>query len=112
MSQYKVVFHIDEMAKWSLVLSNAKNILADLGENVEVVVLANAEAVKGYLESSEFDGPIQELMDEKVRFVACRNALKANEISVDQLMEKMNVVPAGVSELVKLQSQGYAYVRP
>ena len=51
MSQ-QVVFHIDEAQKWRLLLHNVKNLLAsysDATETITIEVLANAEAVDGYV---------------------------------------------------------------
>lgn len=37
MSKYKVIFHIDEMNKWKLLLGNVKNLLNGFnGDNVQV----------------------------------------------------------------------------
>ena len=46
MRKWQVVFHIDEMEKWKLVLGNVENFLRDIGNdpyNAEIVV--NGEAV-------------------------------------------------------------------
>lgn len=48
----------------------------------------------------------------KVVFHACANAMRANHISESSLPEQVIVVPAGVLDLVELQSQGYAYIKP
>ncbi|OSP61784.1 hypothetical protein EFM1CSP_19390 [Enterococcus faecium] len=47
-----------------------------------------------------------------VVFHACANAMRANHISESSLPEQVIVVPAGVLDLVELQSQGYAYIKP
>jgi intracellular sulfur oxidation DsrE/DsrF family protein len=38
--------------------------------------------------------------------------MRANHISESSLPEQVIVVPAGVLDLVELQSQGYAYIKP
>ena len=43
---------------------------------------------------------------------ACNNAMRANQITKDQLPENVVVVPAGVLDLIELQAQGYAYIKP
>jgi intracellular sulfur oxidation DsrE/DsrF family protein len=47
-----------------------------------------------------------------VQFVACRNSLVGNKIDEKVLPGFVKVVPAGVTELIKKQSEGYAYIKP
>jgi len=42
----------------------------------------------------------------------CRNAIHLYEIPEEELVEERQIVPAGVSELVRRQAQGWAYIRP
>ena len=112
MSDYRVVFHIDECTKWKLTLANAQNILNDLGEAVDIVVLANAEAVRGLVKSSPYEENIRILIQAGVQFKVCQNALRSYKVTNENLIAQVEVVPAGVSELVKLQYQNYAYIKP
>lgn len=103
----KVVFHVDESAKWQEAYHNIKNLLHAAPE-VKVVLLVNGSAIKGYLdaENQEF------LALSGVTFHACANAMRANQITADQLPENVEVVPAGVLDLIQLQNGGYAYIKP
>ena len=38
--------------------------------------------------------------------------MRANKIAAEQLPGNVVVVPAGVLDLIKLQSEGYAYIKP
>ncbi len=59
MSKYKVIFHIDEIGKWKLVLGNVSNLLYAIeNEDYDVEVLANSEAVKYYDTSKDLDSDI------------------------------------------------------
>lgn len=116
MVKYKVIFHIDEMDKWELVLGNVSNLLNAIGnKSYSVEVLANAEAVKYYDTSQKLvsnNSKIEKLNEKGVKFVACNNALNAHKIEPSNIMNHVSVVPAGVLELVEKQSEGYAYIRP
>ncbi|MHC5248503.1 DsrE family protein [Enterococcus sp. LJL90] len=103
----KVVFHIDEKEKWPEARSNVKNLLQATA-TIEVIVLVNGGAVTGYLEPAYQHF----ISNPKISFHACHNALKANDIAEEQLPKNVEVVPAGVLDLVKLQSNGYAYIKP
>ncbi len=116
MFSYKVIFHIDEMSKWKLLLGNVRNLLNGFkDDSVDVIVLANAEAVQFYVYKEEMN-PLIDLMkrlfSDGVNFVACNNSLNAHIIHKESLFEHVNIVPSGVVELVKRQSIGYAYIKP
>lgn len=118
MENYRVIFHIDDGQKWPAVLNNVRNLLKDWadGENqLEIEVLANGSAVRNLKRTGEavFDADrLKGLAEEGVQFVACNNSLKANKIAVEEVYDFIEVVPAGVSELVKKQHAGFAYIKP
>lgn len=116
MSEYKVIFHIDEINKWKLLLGNVSNLLNGIdNEKLYVEVLANSEAVKYYDINQDLDVDIntmESLNKKGVKFVACNNALMAYGIKKDNIGHFIEIVPAGVVELVKRQSEGYGYVKP
>lgn len=116
MTEYKVIFHIDENLKWDLLLGNVKNLIEAKNINIfDIEVLANSEAVKNYVSDQDTDAhtiKMRELNQKGVQFVACNNALKGFNISKDSLLDFVVVVPAGVMELVIKQSEGYHYIKP
>lgn len=116
MEEMKVVFHIVAMKKWDLVLANVSNLLEDAQDtDLKVEVIANSAAVKYYdtIQDIVVDlNTLMQLNEKGVRFVACNNALNANNIEKHNLLDFVSVVPAGVSEIVRKQHQGYAYIRP
>ena len=116
MARFRAVFHIDEgsLAKANTVFHNVQNLLDDLGaDEVEAAVLANGEGVKALLQKPNVHRAlIRRLAGRGVQLLACENSLRFLELSEDDLLEPVRVVPAGVSELVKKQAKGWAYVRP
>ncbi len=111
--ELKVVFHIDEPEKWKLLLGNVQNLI-NAAEGFEAIaVVANSAAVKGYLRDDPgFGNRMQKLVDQGVRFCACNNALNGLNIKSEQLFSFVEIVPAGVKEIVDLQMQAYAYIKP
>ncbi len=103
----RVVFHIDELNKWPLVLANVTTFLS-VEAQATVEVVAYAEAVTYYVA----DKKLAEELIANVDFVACSNALEAWEIKTDLLPEHVRVVPSGVVEIIQKQAQGYYYIRP
>ena len=72
MTNYKVVFHIDENKKWKLLLANVSNLLDAIdGESYDVEVVANSEAVKYYDTGQNLDKDVKtmnELKEKGVKF--------------------------------------------
>jgi intracellular sulfur oxidation DsrE/DsrF family protein len=114
----KVLFHLNETEKWQAALGNITNLLNDAGhENVDVVVVANSFAVYGYTDPEKI-AIIEEQSKAGVHFLACRNSLRSmcQEgiacVREDLLPSFISIVPAGITEIVKRQRDGYAYVKP
>lgn len=103
----KVVFHVDEVNKWSEAGSNIRNLLAATHE-VTIVLLVNGKAITGYLDPAN----TALLQIEQVAFHACRNAMNAHGMTPENLPANVEIVPAGVLDLIKLQDLGYAYIKP
>lgn len=51
---------------------------------------------------------IQRLSGKGVRFLVCNNSLNNFGIGQDELVESCEVIPAGIVELIRLQTNGYA----
>lgn len=114
--EHKVIFHIDENDRWGLLLGNADNLLrAAADTHVTVEVLANGPAVLGYAlnpASADTAAAMAALHKSGVVFAACRNAMKANGLTAEAIMDFVVPVPAGVVELMERQEQGYCYIKP
>ena len=105
--KYKVVFHIDEQAKASLVLHNISNLITDIGgDNLGIEMVANSDAVKVLIKiANEFEPILKELAEKQVVFCACTNAMNNFGIQKDELLDFVTVVPSGVGEIVKKSAE-------
>ncbi|GAV21873.1 DsrE family protein [Carboxydothermus pertinax] len=122
MSRLKLLFHVNESDKWQRAFVNITNFLNDVGQgNADIEVVANGEAVLSFKSSSDqlngttsgsLMGQMKKLSEMGVNFVACRNALKAQSIAEESLPNFVTVVPAGITEIAKKQTEGYAYIKP
>jgi intracellular sulfur oxidation DsrE/DsrF family protein len=125
MQSVKVVFHIDEVEKWPLLLAYVRNLVkvVDVAAS-KIVVLVNSKAVSifdGKISDKLFFGrkaqpnhadSIQELAEQGIEFIACQNSLNGLSISFEYLPEYRKVVSVGVLELINKQSDGFAYIKP
>lgn len=113
---YNLVLHIDskDAAILQLLLRNAANYLGALpNESFELVIVANGPAVLQFLKAEgSLEEKSAELATKGVKFRLCANALKDNGIKREELWPFCGVVPAGLVEIVRLQKEGYAYIKP
>ncbi|MFZ5634731.1 MAG: DsrE family protein [Bacillota bacterium] len=130
MDKMKVLFHVNEPERWQRTLLNIINFLNDAGqENVDVEVIANGAAVSAYankcqikagsetanscgIASGDLLEQINNLTKIGVKFVACRNSLRMKSLDENMIQSYVTVVSAGITEIVKKQAEGYAYIKP
>lgn len=116
---YNVCLHLDagDPALLALVLRNAENYFNGLpGETFQLDVVANGGGVLLFAAEGagcdELRARATALMARGVRFKLCANALAENGIPHDRLWPGCVVVPAGLVEVVRLQREGFAYIKP
>ncbi|WP_148413532.1 DsrE family protein [Haloferax sp. KTX1] len=107
------VFHYsspDESSQQHAVANVANLLETDL--NLEdVVLVANGRGIRLLTsEESAVASKVKTLIDEGASFRACENSMSALDVTESDLIEGVETVSAGVGELTKLQSQGYAYI--
>lgn len=113
----KVVFHIDWEKEERLIMAinNITNLLKEISPGeAAVCILANGSAAKLFQRERAFQyaPDIQRLSQQGVRFLVCRNSLNNFGISKEELVESCEAIDAGIVELIRLQEDGYAYVKP
>ena len=114
----KVVFHVDETrtARWALML--ARSYLDDV-PTAKIVFVTYGPGVDFLLENAKdhrddpYDYAVMRLIERGVDFRVCNATLTAREISKTDLLEEVNIVPSGISEIARLQlKEGFAYLKP
>ena len=112
--QIKAVFHIDELEKWKILISNIKNLKKSISDSpYEIEIVANSVAVNAYRkDTSSFTIELNELFSFGIKICACRNALNGLSIHDDELFDFIEIVPVGVKEIIVKQLLGFAYVKP
>jgi len=113
---YDLLMHMDMESQDTLdmALGNIENYMAALpGEPFRVALVANSGAVKLFTKANfGASFKVAGLRAKGVEFKLCANSLKKFAIPVEELMEGCEVIPAGIVEVVRLQREGYAYVKP
>jgi uncharacterized protein len=115
--QAKVVMHLDwdQADVLKMGLENIRNLLKAVSPTQAAVrFVLNGKAVVLFRKDriGEHHEPVIELMASGVRFCLCRNALAKNGIDASDLVDGCEIVSAGILELIRLQQEGYAYIKP
>lgn len=112
---YNLCVHVDmnDPAIAGLALGNIANYKAALpGEIFRVRLVANGGGVCQFRADAPHADKIAELKAAGVEFAVCANALKKFEVAPEAVHPACEVVSAGVVELVKLQREDFAYIKP
>jgi intracellular sulfur oxidation DsrE/DsrF family protein len=121
MNPRKFVFPITTAneSEISHVLSSVSNVVKFYGvDKCEVVIVAYSKGIKALeKEPKFFDKDIQKrlkslMMYDSVEFIACHNTMKTYDIKKKDLLKDVEVVTAGIVEIIERQLAGYIYVRP
>ncbi len=97
------------------IISSANNVMKFYGpENTEVVIVAYSQGINSLVKNrdSKIKKRIEALMTYDVEFIACGNTMKTLKIEKKDLLDDVEIVTAGIVELIERQLQGYIYIRP
>lgn len=116
---HKVVFEVamDGAEKWEATLRNVENVQKSLGAKfTKIEVVAHGKGVgmvlaKTSLENVELKAKLDQLHAAGVIFAACENTMKREKLDKNDLVKLSTTVDSGVSEVIRKQEQGYAYIK-
>ncbi|MBX2856899.1 MAG: DsrE family protein [Rhodobacteraceae bacterium] len=120
----KVAIHIDENdpKRMNLVLNNAENIekyYAERGEEVEIAIVANGPGLHMFrADTSPVSARLATMSLEypNMSFQGCMNThsvmTKKAGGTAPEILDEIEMVPSGAVQLIQLQQQGWAYLRP
>ena len=114
-AQQRVVFQVSDAdpAKWNLTLNNVRNVQQELGvDKVQIEIVAYGPGIGMLKLESAVAGRVAEALKQRVKIVACENTMTAQKLVRADMAPDIGYVPAGVTELMRLQGEGWAYIRP
>ena len=120
---HKVAIHVDENdpARMNMALNNIANMKAyyeSVGETVDIELVAYGPGLHMLLADTS---PVKDRISvmslelDNVTFSACGNTHKGMSKKAGKelaLLDEVVMVPSGVVQLVKLQEEGFSYIRP
>ncbi len=113
--RHKIVIQVsdNDPMKWNLALNNAKNLQDDVGAaNVDIAIVAYGPGIGMLKLESPTGSRVADAMKANVKVVACENTMRGQKITQADMLPAISYVPAGVTEIMKKQGEGWAYLRP
>ncbi len=112
----KIVFSVTEDSPHALdhILSVANNVLKFYGpENVQMKIIAYSKGLKLlYKKERTTAVRVDALMQYEVEFIACGNTMRTLHVNKDELVDGVEIVTAGVVELIESVKKGWVYIKP
>lgn len=100
-------------SKWNLALNNAKNVQQELGVGkVDIEIVAYGPGIGMLKADATTSNRVSEAMQSGIQVVACENTMITMKLTKADMHPSIAYAPSGVVEIMKLQGQGWAYVRP
>ena len=98
-------------------VANYMNYLAELpeGSSASIVLVGNGPSVQLFRKAGEheaLEARASDLMKKGLEIRLCMNALRKFSISAEELWAGCTPVSGGIPELVRLQNEGYSYIKP
>ena len=103
----------NDPARWALALNNARNLQDDVGAaNVDIEIVGYGPGVNMFKAESTTANRLSDAIKANVKVLACENSMKSQKLTRDDMSNAISYVPAGVTHIIKRQSEGWAYLRP
>lgn len=112
---HRVVFELtsDSPEQWAAMLNNVGNLQKAFGrEHTEIEVVAHGKGLEALRKSNTSSGDrIAAIANTGVRFAACQNTMKRMQLTKEDLLPAAQPVDSGVTEVVRKQEAGWAYLK-
>ncbi|MDU1643461.1 Uncharacterized conserved protein [Peptoniphilus harei] len=105
----KVIFHVVEQDKWTSVISNVRDLLDNFDDiQIEIIAMSKAAALFNRYSGVDFQGIIG---NPKVNITIGKKALEENRLKEELIPSEIKIEDLVITKIVKLQNEGYAYIR-
>ncbi len=113
--RHRIVIQMSDAdpGKWNLALNNAKNLQDDVGAaNVDIELVAYGPGIGMLKMESPVANRVADAAKAGVKVLACENTMRGQKLTRDDMSPATGYVPAGVTEIMKKQAEGWSYLRP
>ncbi|AGB16112.1 hypothetical protein Halru_1504 [Halovivax ruber XH-70] len=111
----RTVVHLiqDDAEDRKSALAITKNLTEDDSVELDAVaVVAQGPGIEAVRNDAAVSEHVESLLDDGVSITACQNTMDMHDLTEADLVDGIQTAPSGVGELTRLQSDGYAYIRP
>lgn len=111
----KVVFQISDSdaASWNLALNNVKNVQHELGAaHVQIEMVVYGPGLGMVRDDALSANRVTEAVQSGVNILVCENTMTGLKLTKADMHPLVGYVKAGVVQLMRRQSEGWAYIRP
>lgn len=99
--------------KWQMALINARNVRNAYGKkHMHIEIVAYGPGLNMFRTGSPATAGMDQAAKQGVKLLACGNTMTMTHTTRQELNRAVDVVPAGIVEIMQKQKEGYAYVRP
>jgi intracellular sulfur oxidation DsrE/DsrF family protein len=103
----------NDPAKWNLALNNVRNVQDDLGaESTELAIVVYGPGIGMLKGDSPVAARVAAALKAGVKVLACENTMRNQKLVYADMLPAIGYVQAGVTDLMKKQREGWAYIRP
>ena len=113
--RHKVVVQVSDSdpALWNLALNNVKNLQDDVGAaNVDIEIVAFGPGIGMLKLGSPSSARLADALKANVKVLACENTMRGQKLTKADMLPAIGYVASGVSEIMRKQGEGWAYLRP
>ncbi|MEP6791388.1 MAG: DsrE family protein [Ramlibacter sp.] len=113
--RHKIVVQVsdNDTGKWNLALNNIRNLQDDVGAaNVDIELVAYGPGIGILKADAETSNRVADAVKNGVKVLACENTMRGQKLTKADMNPAVGYVPAGVTEIMKKQTEGWAYLRP
>lgn len=113
--RHRIVIQVSDAdpGKWNLALNNARNLQEDVGAaNVDIALVAYGPGIGMLKLDAPTNSRVAEAAKSGVKILACENTMRNMKLVKDDMHPAISYVNAGVTEIMKKQAEGWAYLRP
>lgn len=114
MTHRAVVVHLDNasVSMYQRALTNIKHLLEELSD-VAVELVVQGDALPMVMrKKSTVASDMQLLQDRGIQVMVCHRSMVNANVSAQDLLPQMVIVPSAIAHLVQRQQEGFAYVKP
>jgi uncharacterized protein len=98
---------------WNQALNVIRNLQEAYGKDkVDVKLVAFGNGIGMLKMDSEVGGRVADALSSGAQVVACQNTMRGRKLTADDMLSRIDYVPAGIVEIVNRQKEGWAVIRP